>query len=162
LAAVTVALVNDFPDQSLTPSEIFLPPGRLEPIRLANGAYLLRDDYKSPWKRSTQRLTRFPIPARPAWSSRRRLRTPGSTDPFIGTSHARCEIASKAIFISHSRKGSKTMRRSKTGRTASLLDHQRAYDILRAIEILQRDITPGDVVLIKGRSISDLTEFPLH
>jgi UDP-N-acetylmuramoyl-tripeptide--D-alanyl-D-alanine ligase len=49
LAAVTVALAEGFSLDSVLPAiEALLPtPGRLEPVPLSNGAFLLRDDFKS-------------------------------------------------------------------------------------------------------------------
>jgi len=167
LAAVTVALVNGLSlDQSLTAIGDLSPTrGRLEPIRLANGAYLLRDDYKSPLETIHTALdTLSEIPAR------RRMvvlgdvsETPGSTGPIyrnIGMHVAK--IASKAIFISHSRKGFQNYaagaKRGGLPPSSIIKVHN---DILRAIEILQRDITPGDVVLIKGRSHQRLDRISL-
>ena len=49
LAAVAVALSEGFRLEQILPALEALPPtpGRLQPMRLASGAYVLRDDYKS-------------------------------------------------------------------------------------------------------------------
>jgi UDP-N-acetylmuramoyl-tripeptide--D-alanyl-D-alanine ligase len=167
LAAVTVALVRGLSLNQILPAIGDLSPtrGRLEPIRLANGAYLLRDDYKSPLETIHAALDTFSeIPAQ------RRLvvlgdvsEPPGSTGPIyraIGMHVAK--IASKAIFISLNRKGFQNYAAgAKQGGLPSSSIIKVHNDIFKVIEILQRDLTPGDVVLIKGRSHQQLDRISL-
>jgi len=167
LAAVTAALVKGFSlDQILPALEDISPtPGRLEPIRLPNGAYLLRDDYKSSLETipaALDTLSEIPV--------RRRMvvlgdvsESPGSPGPiYRAVGEHVAQVASKAIFISGSKKNcqSYVVGAKRGGLPASSLVKIH-NDIFKVIEVLQRDLTPGDVVLMKGRSHQKLDRISL-
>ncbi len=110
LAAITVALAEGFGlDKTLSALEM-LPPtsGRLEPIRLPSGAFILNDEFKSNLETVHTALDVLSeIPA-----VRRTVvlgdvsEPPGSTGPMyrnIGERLAR--VASNAIFITRSKRG---------------------------------------------------------
>jgi UDP-N-acetylmuramoyl-tripeptide--D-alanyl-D-alanine ligase len=162
LAAVTVALLNGVSLSQILPAIGNISPtrGRLEPVRLANGAYLLRDDYKSPLETIHAALgTLSEIPAQRRMVALGDVPEPsGSTGPIyrdIGMQVAK--IASKAIFISLTIKGCQSYvtgaKRDGLPPSSMIKVH---HDIFKVIEILQRDLPPGDVVLIKGRSHQQL------
>ena len=167
LAAVTVALTKGLSLDQILPAIGDLTPtrGRLEPIPLANGAYLLRDDYKSPLETIHAALdTLSEIPAR------RRMvvlgdvsEPPGSTGPIyrnIGMHVAK--TTSRAIFISLSRKGLKNYAAgAKRGGLPSSSIIKVHHDIFKVIDLLQTNLTHGDVVLIKGRAHQQLDRISL-
>jgi UDP-N-acetylmuramoyl-tripeptide--D-alanyl-D-alanine ligase len=167
LAAVTVALLKGLSLSQIIPAigNISPTPGRLEPIRLTNGAYLLRDDYKSPLETIHAALeTLSEIPAK------RRVvvlgdvsEAPGSTGPIYRDIGMRvAKIASKAIFISLTRKGCESYAAgAKRGGLPPSSTIKAPHDIFKVIEILQTELTPGDVVLIKGRSHQQLDRISL-
>jgi UDP-N-acetylmuramoyl-tripeptide--D-alanyl-D-alanine ligase len=167
LAAIAVALLRGLPlDQTLSALETFPPsPGRLEPIRLSNGAFILCDDFKSSLETIDAALDVFSeIPAE------RRIivlgdvsEPPGSTGPIyrhIGERVAK--ITSKAIFISESKKHIKDyVTGAKRGGLAlgSMVKVHR--NVLKVVEILQEDLRLGDVILIKGRGNQQLDRITL-
>lgn len=154
LAAVAVSLAEGFTlDRILPVLETLAPtPGRMQPVQLTNGAFLLRDDFKSPLETINAALEVFSeIPAR------RRIvvlgdmsEPPGSQGPIyrhIGERVAR--VASRAIFIGGSfQRYAAGAKRGGLPRSA-LVNAGRS--VLKAVEALQGDLGLGDVVLIKGR-----------
>lgn len=164
LAAVAVALSEGFElSQALPALEALSPtPGRLEPIRLRSGAYLLRDDYKSSLE--TIEIALDVLSQIPAG---RRIvvlgevsEPPGSQGPIyrhIGKRIAK--IASRAIFLGGN------FQRYAAGATRGGLPRDALFNahrsVLKAIEELRHDLGPGDVVLIKGRDTQRLDRIPL-
>lgn len=153
LAAIATALAEGFPlEQILPPLQTLCPtPGRLEPIRLPNGALILRDDFKSSLETIHAALDLFSqIPAK------RRMvvlgevsEPPGSQGPIYREIGERiASIASRAIFIGGNfQRYAAGVRRGGLP-SSSMMDAERS--VLKAVELLREDLRPGDVVLIKG------------
>ncbi len=166
LAAVAVALTEGFAlDQILPALEALTPtPGRLQPIRLLNGAFLLRDDFKSPLDTINVALDLLSeIPAR------RKIvvfgdveEPPGSAGPIYGHIGERVgKIASRAIFICGNRSFQGYRSGAKTGGLPKSELINAGRSILKPIEILRDDLKSGDVVLIKGRCNQRLARIAL-
>jgi UDP-N-acetylmuramoyl-tripeptide--D-alanyl-D-alanine ligase len=165
LAAVAVAYAEGIGlDQITTALEELEPtPGRMEPVRLANGAILLRDDFKSPVETiETALATLSEIPAK------RRIvvlgqisEAPGNhkeTQRRIGHLIAQA-AASYAIFIGVN------CRPYISGASRAGMDRNAIRDAGTnpsvAIETLAPMLRDGDVVLIKGRSSEKLDRITL-
>jgi UDP-N-acetylmuramoyl-tripeptide--D-alanyl-D-alanine ligase len=164
LAAVAAALAKGFSlEQILPPLQKLSPtPGRLEPIQLANGATILRDDFKSSLETVHAALDLFSqIPAK------RRMvvlgevsEPPGSQGPIYREIGERiASIASRAIFIGGNfQRYAAGVRRGGLP-SSSIMDAERS--VLKAAELLREDLRPGDVVLIKGRDTQRLDRITL-
>ncbi len=164
LAAVATALAEGFSlEQILQPLQKLSPtPGRLEPVQLANGAVILRDDFKSALETIHAALDLFSqIPAE------RRIvvlgevsEPPGSQGPIYREIGERiASIASRAIFV-----GGNFQRYAAGAKRgglppSSILDAGRS--VLKAVELLRNELRPGDVVLIKGRDTQCLARISL-
>jgi len=164
LSAIAVALTEGFPLNQIIPSlENLSPtPGRLEPIKLPYGAFILRDDFKSSLETFDSAFDAFSeIPAR------RRVvvlgeisEPPGSQGPIyrkIGEQIAK--IASQAIFV-----GGSFQRYAAGARRGGLSSHllmDAGRSVLKVVETLRGDLGPGDVVLIKGRDTQRLDRITL-
>lgn len=161
LAAVSVSLAEGFTLDQVVPVLEALPPtpGRLEPIQLANGAIILRDDFKSALETIEAALEVLSeIPAQ------RRIvvlgeveESPGSQGPIyqgVGASIAR--MASHAIFIGRSGVWRHFARGAKRGGLPAERIINVDENLLKAVELLSEDLGPGDVVLIKGRETQRL------
>jgi len=156
LAAVAVARAEGLPlDQVLPPLQQLPPtPGRLEPIALPAGIWIIRDDTKSALETIHAALNLFAqIPARRRVIALGEVTEPvGSTGPIYREIGERlAEIVSCAVVIgSH-----KSFRSYATGAArggmarSALLAGSRS--VLRAAAILREELEPGDVLLIKGR-----------
>ncbi len=155
LAAVAVALAEGFAlDHTLATLEELTPtPGRLEPVRLGNGAFLLRDDCKSPLETVEAALDILSeIPAKQrivVLGDMQEL--PGSQRPIYRQVGERiAKIASVAIFV-----GGQSCKSYVGGAKHGGLPRQRIINVgtsvLKALEALRGELGPGDVVLIKGR-----------
>lgn len=156
LAAVAVSLAEGFILDQIIPGLEALPPtpGRLEPVRLENGAVILRDDYKSPLETieaALDVLSEIPAERRmvvlgevgePPGPPRQIYRSVGER---IG------RIAERATFIV--RQNGK-YRSYATGATRGGLSREALLNaqgsIRKVVGALRRDIRQGDVVLIKG------------
>ena len=164
LAAITVSFMEGIPlDQTLLSLEKLPPtPGRLEPIQLPNGAFILRDDFKASLETVDAAIDLFSkIPAK------RRIAVlgevsepPGSQGPIYRNIGERiAKTASRAIFI-----GGNFQRYAAGARcgglpSSSLMDAGRS--VLKAVEFLQNDLDPEDVILIKGRDTERLDRITL-
>ena len=166
LAAVAVALAEGSALDRILPALAALTPtpGRLQPIRLLNGAVLLRDEFKSPLDTINVALDLLSeIPAE------RKIvvlgdvgdppRSQGPIYKHIGQRVG--EIASRAIFVS----GSNSLRSYKSGAKAGGLPEAEVIhagrSIVKAIALLRDDLRSGDVMLIKGRSTQRLERIAL-
>jgi UDP-N-acetylmuramyl pentapeptide synthase len=164
LAAVAVSLAEGFSiDQAISALETLSPtPMRLEPILLPNGAYILRDEFKSSLETIEAALDVFKeIPAQ------RRIAVlgqvsepPGSQGPIyrqIGETIAK--IASYAIFIGGNyQRYAAGAARGGLPRDA-LINSGRSFH--GAVDLLRMDLKRGDVVLIKGRDNQKLERVTL-
>lgn len=166
LAAVAVARAEGLPmDQALKALEIIPPTtGRLEPIALPNGAWILRDDTKSAPETIHAALDVFAqIPAR------RRIvalgpvsEPPGSQGPMYHDIGVRlASIVSLAVIIGNSENHrSYAAGAAHAGMACNtfLFADNSAHN---AAEILRRELKPGDVLLIKGLSNQRLERIAL-
>ena len=155
LAAVAVALAEGFTLDQIQPGlEALAPiPGRLEPVRLPSGAIILRDDFKSPLETVEAALDVLAeIPAKRRIVVLGRVtESQGKQGPTYRHLGARVgSIASRAIFIC----GDKINYACSAGATAAGMPHsaivKAGSNMFKALEALQGDLGPGDVVLIKG------------
>jgi UDP-N-acetylmuramoyl-tripeptide--D-alanyl-D-alanine ligase len=164
LAAVTVALAEGFGlDQSLARIASLAPtPGRLEPVQLSNGAFLLRDDFKSPLETIESALDVLAeIPA-----DRRMVvlgdveEPPGSQGPIYGQLGERlASLSSRSVLVtSDFRRYASGARRAGLA-TDGLIDAK--ADLVKAADAIGADLRGGDVVLIKGRSTQRLERIAL-
>jgi UDP-N-acetylmuramyl pentapeptide synthase len=164
LAAIATALAQGFSlDQILPPLQELSPtPGRLEPIRLPNGALILRDDFKSSLETIHAALDLFSqVPA-----ERRMVvlgevsEPPGSQGPIYREIGERiASIASRAIFIGGNfQRYAAGIRRGGLP-SSSIMDAGKS--VLKAVELLREDLRRGDVVLIKGRDTQRLDRITL-
>jgi len=165
LAAVAVALAEGFTLDQIQPGlEALSPtPGRLEPVQLQNGAMILRDDYKSALETVEAALDVLAeIPAK------RRIvvlgqvtEPPGEQGPIYRHLGERVgSIASRAIFICDRRDSACSAGATSAGMQRSAIV-KTGRDMFKAIEVLQDDLGPGDVVLIKGRITERLDRITL-
>lgn len=164
LAAIGVGLAEGFTlDQILPALESLAPtPGCLEPTRLANGAFILGDYFKSTLETIETALDVFSeIPAK------RRIivlgevsEPPGSQGPIYRHIGKRIgKIASGAIFVGGNfQRYAAGAARGGLPRSA-LMNAGRS--VLKAAEVLQGDLRPGDVMLIKGRDTQRLDRVAL-
>ncbi len=165
LAAVAVALNEGFSlDRIISALETLEPtPGRLQPVHLPNGAVLLRDDFKSPEESTEAALDVLAdIPAR------RRIVVLGEVAESVGSKHALYrrlgervgQVASGAIFMAAS-----NIRDYKVGAKRAGLSQESLLDargsVRKAVEALESNLGPGDVVLIKGRGTQRLERIAL-
>lgn len=164
LAAVTVALAEgtSLEQTSAALEELDPTPGRMEPVRLANGAIILRDDFKSPLETIEAALDTFAeIPAS------RRIVVLGQVSEAPGRQkevHRHlgervAQIASYAIFVGMNCQSYTTGAvRAGLPRTA-ILDAGNSVSI--AVQALLAMLREGDVVLIKGRASEKLDRIAL-
>jgi UDP-N-acetylmuramoyl-tripeptide--D-alanyl-D-alanine ligase len=154
LAAIAVAEAAGLAFDAVLPRLARLPPtpGRLEPVALPNGAWLLRDDFKSGLETFGPALTVLAqVPAG------RRLAVlgevtepPGSQGPIyrdLGERFGR--VADSLVII-----GNNFQRYAAGARRAGYDEatlHDAGSSVARASALLRERLRPGDVVLIKGR-----------
>ena len=166
LAAVAVAMEEGFDlDEVLAALEELAPrPGCLQPVPLTNGAVLLRDDFKGPQETIEAALDVLAqVPAT------RRIVVLGDVDEPVGSTgpiyrhlgERVGQIATRAIFVA-SGSMSKTYA---TGAQRGGLPRDALINaggkVRLAVEALQDDLQPGDVVLIKGRGAQHLQRVAL-
>jgi UDP-N-acetylmuramyl pentapeptide synthase len=165
LAAVAVSLVEGVALDHMIPALEKMGPtrSRMEAIPLANGAWLIRDEYKSALETIDAALEVFAhIPARRRIAVLGEVAEPvGSQGVLYRTLGANvAKAVRRAIFIGMG----KTWRSFASGaRGAGLargaIPHA-GQSVLEALEGL-RDIGPGDVVLVKGRDTQRLARISL-
>jgi UDP-N-acetylmuramoyl-tripeptide--D-alanyl-D-alanine ligase len=156
LAAVAVALAEGFTLDDIIPRlQALTPtPGRMEAVPLANGAILLRDDFKSTLETFDVALdTLSQIPAE------RRIvvfgeisEPPGSQGPIYRRLGERvAHIVSRTIFVGDHGVWSPFAAGVKRGGLAGdrLINTQNS--VSKAIDAVREKLGPGDVVLVKGR-----------
>jgi UDP-N-acetylmuramoyl-tripeptide--D-alanyl-D-alanine ligase len=159
LAAIAIASHEGFTIDEILSSLQSVPPtpGRLEPLLLANGAVLLRDDYKSSLETIHVALEVFSdIPAK-----RRGIvmgevsEPPGSQGPIYRDLGRRiAETADYAIFV-----GGNFQRYAAGAREAGMPQSalfNAQGSILKAAEYLSEQLEAGDTVLLKGRDTQRL------
>jgi UDP-N-acetylmuramyl pentapeptide synthase len=152
LAAVTVALAEGRGlRETLSALEGLAPtPGRLQPVALPGGAYVIRDDYKSPIETVDAALDVLAdVPAE------RRVVVLGDVEEpmedasiLYGRVGKRVsEVADRAIYMHHYGHGPRYT-------TTTSLPAEMVVDaktgLREALEAVRADLRPGDVVLVKG------------
>jgi UDP-N-acetylmuramyl pentapeptide synthase len=164
LAAVAVALSENVPLSVAAPRiEALEPsPGRLELVSLDNGAFVLRDDFKSTLESIHSALDVLAdVPAR------RKIvvfgdvsEPPGSQGAIYWRIGERvAEIADRFIVLGSSYQRYAAGAKRAGFPPAALADAKR--DVLRAVEIASEGLGPGDVVLVKGRDSQKLDRVSL-
>jgi UDP-N-acetylmuramoyl-tripeptide--D-alanyl-D-alanine ligase len=164
LAAVTVGLAEGFALDEVLPRLEALGPtsGRLQVVRLPNGAYLLRDDFKSALETIDAALDVLAqIPAERRFVVLGDVtEPPGPQGPIYRRLGERVgQIATRAIFVTNQ------FQRYATGAKCGGLSRPALVNvgasIQRSVEALKDDLAPGDVVLIKGRDTQRLERVAL-
>lgn len=165
LAATTVAINEDFTLEyvqqrlnSLTPSL-----GRLQPIKLNNGAVILRDDFKSQLETIEMAFNVLSqIPAKRHIVVLGRLREARGKQGDLYRSLGRCvaAIANRAVFICGKRDSNCRAGAIQAGMQPKTIT--KAHDcFLTAVDNLKDDLGPGDVILIKGPRTQHLERITL-
>jgi UDP-N-acetylmuramyl pentapeptide synthase len=156
LAAATLALAEGVCLNEVVLRLERLPPtpGRLEPVPLADGAFVLRDDFKSAEETiesALDTLAEVPAPRRIAVLGD--VDEPrGSQGPVYRRLGARTAgVASLMVIVG----GSKCFQRYAAGAARAGMARQAMVwagdSALEAARVLRDGIRPGDVVLVKGR-----------
>ncbi|MGZ5117112.1 MAG: Mur ligase family protein [Burkholderiales bacterium] len=163
LAAVAVARAQGFSlDEIAPPLELVPPtPGRLEPVRLASGALVLRDDYKSSLETIDAALDVLAeIPGRRFVVVGEIAEPVGSQGPIYRRLGERVgKIACCAIVIGGGSRTGFAVGARQAGLARENVLH--AKDVHQAIQLLQARLGPGDTVLIKGRDTQRLDRISL-
>ena len=158
LAAMAVSLAEGFTLDRVIPALEALPPtpGRMEPIHLANGAIILRDDFKSALETIEAALDVLSeVPAQ------RRIAILGEIEEPLGNQRQLyrsigervAKIASRAIFVVN-QSGKYNLYATgacRGGLPPHKVLHYEQSGVLKVVEAIRDDLGPGDVVLIKGR-----------
>ncbi len=166
LAAVAVSIAEGFTLDQVIPALEALPPtpGRMEPIKLANGATILRDDFKAGLETievALDLLSEIP--------TQRRITVLGELSELQGSrgmiyrpiGERVAKAGSYALFLG----GKRNYRHFRAGairgglRRTAIINARRS--VFRATEILRNSLKPGDVVLIKGRDTQRLERITL-
>jgi UDP-N-acetylmuramyl pentapeptide synthase len=154
LAAVATALAEGISLEECLPRLEQLEPtvGRMQPVSLPGGAFILRDDYKSTLETMDAALDTLA-----QVEARRRIvvfgavtEPPGSTGPIYRRLGSRVAgIASLAIFVGGSarRYASGARRAGMPGNRIIRIEQ----GIREAVDALRNELREGDVALIKGR-----------
>jgi UDP-N-acetylmuramyl pentapeptide synthase len=166
LAAVAVSLAEGFTLDKVLPTLETLPPlsARMEQVRLASGAIVVRDEYKSALETIQTALDVLAeIPA-----ERRTVilgevtEPPGSEGPMYRELGARvARAASRVIFIGRTNAWRPLANGAKTaGLAGDALIHA-GESTRRALAALPGDLGRGDVLLVKGRDVQRLQRVTL-
>lgn len=165
LAAIAVSLAEEPTlDQVIPKLEAMSPtPGRMQLIRLKNGAFILRDDFKSPLETIEAGLDVLSeIPAQRRIIVLGDIEEPpeGKNQIYRQVGERIGEIASCAIFIG----GDSCRNYSRGAKRVGLPPEEVTHipgNVLKAAELLHEKLRPGDVVLIKGRGNQRLDRIAL-
>ena len=161
LAAVAVGLSECVPlDEVQARLEALDPtPGRLQPVRLENGAVILRDDFKGSLETIHAALDVFgEVPAERRIVVLGQVSEPPGTqgDLYRELGERVAGVASRAIFLCEKRDSAATAGAVKGGMPRSAITRA-GTDIYKAIDALRAELGPGDAVLIKGRDTQRLS-----
>jgi UDP-N-acetylmuramoyl-tripeptide--D-alanyl-D-alanine ligase len=166
LAAVAVSLAEGFRLAHIIPALEAVPPtpGRMELTRLANGAFLLGDHYKSSWETieaALDMLAEIPAPRRIAVLGDIE-EPPGSKGPIYRALGERlAKIASRVFFIGDSGNWRHLARGAKRAGLDQNCIIYVGKNLFQAVDLIQKDFVAGDVVLVKGRAAQRLDRVSL-
>lgn len=165
LAAVAVSLAEGFTLDQVIPALEAMPPtpGRMEPIRLANGALILRDDNKSPLETIDAALD--VLSETPA---QRRVVVLGDVEQPPGSKGAIyrrigeriAKIASCAVFVGGHSYSGYTSGLKRAGMPQEKIIYA-GQNVSNVVKLLSEELRHGDVVLIKGRGTQRLDRVAL-
>lgn len=166
LAAVAVGLAEEFSIDTILAALEDLQPSseRLEPVRLDNGAMLLRDELKATLETIDAALdVMAEIPLR------RKIvvlgdvdEPPGSKGPIYRRIGSRvAEVANQAIFIGSSNNISRYSAGATMGGMSRDAITKAGSSLKKALEAIPKDLGEGDIVLIKGRDNQKLSRISL-
>ena len=133
------------------------PPGRLEPIALPDGVWLLRDEYKSPLETVHAALDVLEqIPARRKIVVLGDVAEPvGKQGPLYRDLGARLARVATRVIVAGIQHQPIAVGAAHAGMPrAAILDAGRS--VARATALLRELLEPGDVVLLKGRDTEKL------
>lgn len=166
LAGVAVSLAEGISiDRILPVLEALAPtPGRMQPVRLANGGFIIRDDFKSALETMEAALDLFV-----EVSAKRRIvvfgdvtEPKGSYGPILQHLGKRIgKISSMAIFICHKRQFRPYASGAVRGGLPRTAIFWAGTNVFQVAEQLRDDLKEGDVVLIKGRGDQRLERIAL-
>jgi len=163
LAAIAVACAEGFTlEQSLSSLETMPPtPGRLEPVRLPDGAMLLRDDYKSSFETVHAALDVLAgVPGRRGVVMGEVSEPPGSQGQIYRDIGKRIAcMADYAVFV-----GGNFQRYAagaRQGGPAKTATFNAGGSVRQAADCLRKQLKAGDTVLIKGRDTQRLGRIAL-
>ena len=163
LTAVAVARAQGFSlDQTVPALEaLAATPGRLEPVPLASGATILRDDYKASLETVDAALDVLSdVPGRRFAVMGEIAEPVGSTRPIYRRMGERVgKLASRVIFIGGQTASSFVAGARQGGLARENVIHAR--DVHHAIALLRDKLGRGDTVLIKGRDTQRLDRITL-
>lgn len=166
LAAVAVAHTQGASIKDAIGSIEGLTPttGRMQPVLLENGAYLLRDDFKSSYETVEVAVETFAkIPAKRRFVVIGDIaEPPGKQCPLykeIGTRLA--SIADRVVVMGTRKSFERYSVGMAPGKRRKEVFVSAGKSIGKAVEILREDLGPGDVVLIKGRDTQRLERIAL-
>jgi UDP-N-acetylmuramoyl-tripeptide--D-alanyl-D-alanine ligase len=154
LAAVAVASAEGLAVAEVLANVAEVEPtrGRMHPVKLPNGAIMLRDDFKTPLESVYAALeTLEEIPAERKIVVQADIsEPPGKRRKVHREVGARiAEVADLAVFIGEGRKAYASGA-ARAGMPRESIFNA-GYGVERALEYLRETLQPGDVVLVKGR-----------
>ena len=155
LGTVTVALEEGVALDEVIGRLESVPPirSRLSPVRLANGALLIRDDYKSPLESADAAFDLLAeIPAERKFVVMGEMSDPpGDRLAVYQRLGGRiAQIASRAIFVGWQGQDYLDGARQAAGPEGTSRQVDAGPGLRRAVELLREELGPGDVVLVKG------------
>jgi UDP-N-acetylmuramoyl-tripeptide--D-alanyl-D-alanine ligase len=155
LAAVTVALAEGLTLDEVLPrlEALEAAPGRMQLVPLANGAFLLRDEFKSALETMERALeTLAEIPARRIVVFGSITEPPGSTGPLYQRLGERLGQVGHRVVVYGSRRNYRSLvgGARRAGQSVERFTFV-GSDVQRAIDVARAELQPGDVVLLKGR-----------
>lgn len=166
LAAVAAARVAGIElDRALQLIESLPPiPGRVQAVALPNGAWILSDEYKSQVETVHSALDVFgQIPGRRIIALGELTEAPGKQGPIYRDIGARvAKLAAQVTVVgTHTSYINYASGASRAGMPRSAMV-EAGHSAQRAAEILQKELKPGDVLLIKGRFNQHLERIALR
>jgi UDP-N-acetylmuramoyl-tripeptide--D-alanyl-D-alanine ligase len=162
LAAVAVGRIEGRPLDDIVAALEVLPArtGRLQPMPIANGAWLIRDDYKSSLETVEVALDLLAeLPGRKIAVMGDVSEPPGSQGPiYRGIGERLAAMAHRVIVVGEFQRYRAGATRA--GMPPSALVNAR-HSVRAAWEAVQAELAPGDIVLIKGRDTQRLDRVAL-